>query len=209
MKPARFIIVISPDFRVVPTTVAAAVEALMLEGFQPVLVMSTTSGLLNARNESFAVARRMTKGDEARGFMIDDDIHYADTVDNLRKAIHQSEIEKSAFVAPYLLGSGKSSIHDGTNLLTWKEAMALKNWSEIDTGGLGFYYGPLPLNYHFHVTDSAKGLTGEDILFFRENHIKPHVLQVKLQHLKLIPIPQGIDDEPIGWGCRDEKGSNN
>ena len=107
MKPIRFILAISTDFRAVASTIEAITEALMAEGYQPVLIMSTTSGLLNARNEAFAVARRAVKGDVARGFMVDDDIHYADSVDNLRRAIRQSEVEMSAFVAPYLLGSGK------------------------------------------------------------------------------------------------------
>lgn len=72
------------------------------------------------------------------------------------------------------------------NLWSPQELAALKPYQELpDTvGGLGFYYGDMPLDWHFQF----HGEDGEDTRFFIESKLPLRWFPVNLLHLKAMPI---------------------
>jgi hypothetical protein len=120
--------------------------------------------------------------------MIDDDILLKSSEqNNLRIAIETADKFNWNFVAPYRVRDGFTSIaKENGELLTPDEVRAMKPFDKVANGGLGFYYGDLPLTYRFH-EDGIFG--GEDLNFFHENpQLDPRIVDLNLKHLKVCDI---------------------
>jgi len=188
------IIVPSPDHRAGVSTVSAITETAVRMGRQPLIVLVSSSGLLDARNEALRILKKLNAGNNPYAFWIDSDIYFVDSTEKLKRYMMQAESEGVGIVAPYFLLNGNSSLFTPKGPIPWDQAITMKDWSPVDAAGLGFYYGPTPLNYVFHTIDTGMKLQGEDVLFFRENHIPLRLAQLKLQHIKYVPLPQNINE---------------
>jgi len=186
------IVIPSVDFRAAVSTVAAITETITRLGRQPAVVLVSSSGLLDARNTALRTMKSMGIGEKPYAFWIDSDIHFVDSTERLKRYMVQAEADNVGFVSPYLLLNGNSSLLSEKGPIPWPEALTLKDWSPVDSGGLGFYYGPTPLDYEFKVRGTGAKFEGEDVLFFRENHIPLRLAKLKLQHLKFVPLPPDI-----------------
>lgn len=186
------IVVPTVDFRAAVSTIAAVTETVVRAGRQPAVVLVSSSGLLDARNNALRTMRAANLGDRPYAFWIDSDIHFVDSTERLKRYMLQAEADGVGFVAPYLLLNGNSSLLSERGPIPWAEALAMKDWSPVDSAGLGFYYGPTPLNYAFRTEGTGPGFKGEDVLFFRENRIPLRLAKLKLQHLKYVPLPSDV-----------------
>jgi len=188
------VIIPTLDYRAGVSTIAAITEAVVRMGRQPAVIVVSSSGLLDTRNQALRVLKMLKLGDKPYAFWIDSDIYFADSTEKLKRYMMQAETEGVGIVAPYFLLNGNSSLLTEKGPIPWEQANAMKDWSPVDAAGLGFYYGPTPLNYTFHTIDTGVKMKGEDVLFFRENHIPLRVAQLKLQHIKYVPLPQNINE---------------
>jgi hypothetical protein len=133
--------------------------------------------------------------DVIRGFMIDDDILLKSNQQaNLKLAIETADKFHWNFVSPYRVRDGYVAIaRENGMLMSVEEVKGFATFDRVPNAGLGFYYGDLPLSYHFH-EEGVYG--GEDLNFFYENpQLDLRMVDLKLQHLKMYnltletPIP--------------------
>jgi len=184
----RAIIIPSPDRRSVPETLKIILEAVYMYPKKPALVSVSSTGLLWSRTTAFQELKKIFEVDKMRGFMIDSDIILQEKPEVILEFMKKADNEKTNFVAPYkVLPNLRYAISlDGINLID--DLTKIKEWQKVKAGGLGFYYGNLPLNYMFHM-DEKLGGRGEDFYFYLDNKIPLHVAKnIKLLHLKEIPI---------------------
>ena len=161
-----------------------------------VRVTATASTIHAARTESFRLLHKSIVNqlgysdvDTVRGIMTDSDIRW-DATENSKivEEMKKADKENYNFVVPYRIRDDVSILAKTVNtnpqayhripltqyLTEWE------NYQECDVGGLGFYYGDLPLKYEFHFT-----LYGEDMNFFLDNKIKPKVVNsISISHIK-------------------------
>jgi len=182
------------DRRAAVETISAVVSAGIAYGKNPLVILSSDSGLLLSRSVNFFNLSEMLKINKTRGFMIDSDIAYISG--NIVEYIKRADKERVSFVAPYRIifkGQIKYALSlDGINVIDEEEFKKLNDWQEIKTAGLGFYYGDLPLDYTFRLSGEVKKgahITGEDFNFFLDNNIKPRLAKnIVLGHLKQIVL---------------------
>lgn len=128
----------------------------------------------------------------ARGFLVDDDV-LVPNIDELLTTIRMADEHNWNVVAPYALAMEEGDeqltsiatyvrtgdeIH--TRMLSKAEVNKLKPWDVLETAGLGFYYGDIPLDYTFH--SDGKPFQGEDFNFFWDHKSE---LQIRLAPLHL------------------------
>ena len=182
------------DKRAAIQTVSAVVSAGIAYGKNPMVILSSDSGLLLSRTSNFFHLSEILKINKARGFMIDSDIVYISG--NILEYIKRADKEGVSFVAPYRVFFNEQIKYalslDGDSIIGEEEFKKLKDWQEIKAAGLGFYYGDLPLDYTFKLSGEVKKgahITGEDFNFFLENNIKPRLAKnIVLRHLKQIEL---------------------
>lgn len=177
------------DFQgAVAETVVTLWNTLFAMGRSPVYAQFQSHGYAFVRAGLFRDLLKVYEKSVIRGFMIDDDILLkSDQQNNLRMAIETADRFGWNFVAPYRVRDGFTSIsRENGDLLTPAEVKAMKPFDRIANGGLGFYYGDLPLTYRFH-EDGVFG--GEDLNFFHENpQLETRIIDLQLRHLKTIDI---------------------
>ena len=178
------VIVPTPDFRAGVSTIAAITEAVIRLGRQPAIITVSSSGLLDARNQALRILKSLKLGERPYAFWVDSDIYFADSTERLKRYMIQAESEGVGFVAPYFLLNGNSSLLTERGPIPWSQALEMKDWSPVNAAGLGFYYGPTPVDYVFHTIGTGPNLQGEDVLFFRENKIP-----LRLAKLRLVSNP--------------------
>jgi len=184
----RAIIIPSHDRRSVPETLKTILEAIYIYQKRPALVSVSSSGLLWSRTTAFRELKKIFNVDKMRGFMIDSDIILQEKPETIVEYMKKADNEKVSFIAPYkVLPNFHYAVSlDGSTLID--DLSKLKEWQKVKAGGLGFYYGILPLDYVFHA-DPEPGGKGEDFNFYIDNKITPRIAKnIKLIHLKLIPI---------------------
>lgn len=149
-------------------------------------------GVVAGRNQSFENARKALGTGIIRGLIIDDDIIIDDMPDKIAYEIAKADRENYNIIAPYAVVKGKEHLNhyivkEGNveRLMSIDETLKLPKYAPVYAGGLGFYYGDVYLDYHFHA-DYAKG---EDEYFFLDNHLTPLHVPIKLSHVKGIPVP--------------------
>jgi len=188
------VIVPTVDYRAGVSTIAAITETVVRMGRQPAIIVVSSSGLLDVRNQALRTLKMLKLGDKPYAFWVDSDIYFTDSTEKLKRYMMQAETEGVGFVAPYFLLNGNSSLLTENGPIPWNQALEMKDWSPVNAAGLGFYYGPTPVDYEFHTVGTGVKMHGEDVLFFRENHIPLRLAQLKLQHIKYVPLPQNIKE---------------
>ena|SRR5690348_9698805 len=177
------------DFQgAVAETVVTLWNTLFLMKRSPVYCQFQSHGYAFVRAGVYRDLRKVYKMEIVRGIMIDDDILLKSSEqNNLRIAIETADKFNWNFVAPYRVRDGFTSIaKENGELLTPDEVRAMKPFDKVANGGLGFYYGDLPLTYRFH-EDGIFG--GEDLNFFHENpQLDPRIVDLNLKHLKVCDI---------------------
>lgn len=177
------------DFQgAVAETVVTLWNVLFAMGRSPVYAQFQSHGYAFVRAGLFRDLLKVYEKDVIRGLMIDDDILLKnDQQNNLRLAIETADRFGWNFVAPYRVRDGFTSIaRENGDLLTPAEVKAMKPFDRVANGGLGFYYGDLPLTYRFH-EDGVFG--GEDLNFFHDNpQLDVRIVDLQLRHLKTIDI---------------------
>lgn len=177
------------DFQgAVAETVVTLWNVLFAMGRSPVYAQFQSHGYAFVRAGLFRDLLKVYEKDVIRGLMIDDDILLKnDQQNNLRLAIETADRFGWNFVAPYRVRDGFTSIaRENGDLLTPAEVKAMKPFDRVANGGLGFYYGDLPLAYRFH-EDGVFG--GEDLNFFHDNpQLDVRIVDLQLRHLKTIDI---------------------
>jgi hypothetical protein len=188
------VLIPSLDRRASVETISTVVSAIIAYGKNPLVILSSDSGLLLSRTSNFFHLSEILKINKARGFMIDSDIAYI--TGNILEYIKRADKEKVSFVAPYRIffnGQIKYALSlNGVDVISEEEFRKLEDWQEIKAAGLGFYYGDLPLEYTFKISGEIKKgahITGEDFNFFLDNNIKPRLAKnIVLGHLKQIVL---------------------
>ena len=170
------ILIVSDSYQVVSITLKTVIDAIRSIDKEPALIHLDTTGIAHARTEAFKTAREYFDYNPI-GFMIDSDIFYNDSTDKLINYMNKDE----SFIIPYVNKHNKWTFgyvfedrYNGNVPLFDRKC----KWS-----GLGFYYGRLPLDYHFHTDDF-----GEDYYFFKDNEIEPIVANINITHIKNIPL---------------------
>lgn len=133
--------------------------------------------------------RATFKQDVIRAIMIDDDILIGDQ-QKLIDGISMADMWGWNFISPYRTKDGKVVLcKDNGDMMTQAEYLEVKPWDQVANGGLGFYYGDLPLNYHFYEGGVGAKHAGEDLNFFSDNpQLKIRALDLDLIHVKAIPL---------------------
>lgn len=153
---------------------------------EPVYVQSTAHGYSFVRSSVFQQLRNTFKKSVVRGLLIDDDILVPDQ-QSLLDAISMADKWNWNFISPYRAKDGRITIcHASGAMMTRDEVAKLRPWDPVFGGGLGFYYGDIPLEYVFH--EGGKH-AGEDLNFFADNSwIKPRFIDLGLIHYKVVPL---------------------
>ncbi len=128
-----------------------------------------------------------------RGLFLDSDI-FIDKADQVADAIRVADENHWNIVAPYRQADSLKSMSvfkkpdalDGADYHIYDKDLAeMEDYAEVDSAGLGFYYGDIYTKYSFY--SNAWGT--EDVHFFHDNHIRPRVAKnVKLWTLKSVYI---------------------
>jgi len=184
----RAIIIPSSDRRSVPETLKIILEAVYMYQKKPALVSVSSTGLLWSRTTAFQELKKIFEVDKIRGFMVDSDIILQEKPETILEYMKKADNEKTNFIAPYkMLPNFHYAVSlDGVTLID--DLTKIKEWQKVKAGGLGFYYGLLPLNYIFHM-DKEVGGRGEDFYYYFDNKIMPRIAKnIKLLHLKELPI---------------------
>lgn len=143
---------------------------------------------LFANTKSFLIEKfpDTIKNGSIRGLIVEDDIYFKNP-DKLAEAIKKADLNDWNFLAPYRQPNGLWTIMDKDyKNYTDKTLAELKDWDEIGAGGLGFYYGDIPLDYVFRERDEQ--LYGHDLVFYKDNRIKLRVVDLGLKHLKSVLV---------------------
>ena len=151
----------------------------------PVYCQFQSHGYAFVRAGVFRNLRDGYKMPVIRGFMIDDDILLkSDQQQQLAIAIDTADKFGWNFVSPYRTRDGYVAVARANgDLLRPDEVIAMAPFTRVDNGGLGFYYGDLPLDYKFH-EEGVFG--GEDLNFFHENpQLELRIVNLNLRHLKV------------------------
>jgi hypothetical protein len=188
------VLIPSLDRRASIETISSVVSAIIAYGKNPLVLLSSDSGLLLSRTANFMHLSDLLKTNKARGFMIDSDITYISG--NILEYIKRADKEGISFVAPYRIffnGQIKYALSlNGVDVIGEEYFRKLEDWQELKAAGLGFYYGDLPLDYTFKLSGEVKKgahITGEDFNFFLDNNIKPRLAKnIVLGHLKQIVL---------------------
>jgi hypothetical protein len=154
----------------------------------PVYCQFQSHGYAFVRAGVFMDLKKSYGRDLARGFMIDDDILLkSDMQKQLAIAIKTADEFGWNFISPYRTRDGFTSIAKANgDLMNVEEVRSLRPFDRVPNGGLGFYYGDLPLSYRFH-EDGIFG--GEDLNFFHENpQLEIRCVDLNLQHLKTVNL---------------------
>lgn len=126
------------------------------------------------------------KNGNARVLIIEDDIYFKNP-EKLAEAIKKADLNDWNFLAPYYQPNGLLTIMDkDMKNYTMETVKGLNDWDEIGGGGLGFFYGTIPLGYVFKERDGE--LYGHDLVFYKENKIKLRVVDLGLKHLKSVLV---------------------
>ena len=182
------IVLISEDMKVVSITLKAILEAIYNSQKIPALFHLESTGLVHARNEAMKQLQKYFGDGMVRGFLLDSDIYFVDTMDKLAAEMKNADEKHKNFIAPYK-----------DKMQQWNVWVANKRLDKLDgfygkvisQAGLGFYYGDIPVSYRFHMVLNHDGdsTDGEDIIFFNENRkLKPYLANLKLAHMKVMPI---------------------
>lgn len=177
------------DFQgAVAETIATLWNVLWQMNRAPIYVQFQSHGYAFVRASTFAGLKVELKKDVVRGFMIDDDILLKATQQQqLALAIETADKFGWNFISPYRVRDGYTACakEDGS-LMTVAEVRALKPFDRVPNGGLGFYYGDIPLSYEFH---EGGVFGGEDLNFFYENpQLDVRCVDLCLKHLKVMDI---------------------
>lgn len=177
------------DFQgAVAETMVTLWNVLWTMGRAPVYCQFQSYGYAFVRAGVFRQLREAYKMPIIRGFMIDDDILLkSDQQQNLASAIETADKFQWNFISPYRTRDGYTSIaRENGDLLRPDEVMALAPFDRVGNGGLGFYYGNLPLDYKFH---EGGVFGGEDLNFFHENpDLQLRCVPIQLRHLKFCEL---------------------
>lgn len=190
------------DFQgAVAETIVTLWNALWSMGRVPAYMQFQAHGYAFVRTGVFQGVRKIYNKDQVRGFMIDDDILLKSEAQvPLMEAISTADKFGWNFISPYRVRDGYTSISNAQGqLLRPDEVKALKQFDRVANGGLGFYYGDLPLSYQFH-EDGVFG--GEDLNFFWDNpQLDVRIFDLKLRHLKTMDLSL---DSPLAYVKRPE-----
>lgn len=154
----------------------------------PVYCQFQSHGYAFVRSGVFRNLRDGYKLPIIRGMMIDDDILLkSDQQQQLAIAIDTADKFGWNFISPYRTRDGYVAVaRENGDLLRPDEVVAMTPFDRIANGGLGFYYGDLPLDYKFH-EDGTFG--GEDLNFFHDNpQLEPRIVNLNLRHLKVYDL---------------------
>jgi len=177
------------DFQgAVAETVVTIWNALWSMGRAPVYCQFQSHGYAFVRAGVFAELKNGYGKDVVRGMMIDDDVLLkADMQKHLMIAIKTADEFNWNFISPYRTRDGFTSIARANgDLMMTEEVRRFRPFDRVPNGGLGFYYGDLPLSYRFH-EDGIFG--GEDLNFFHENpQLDLRMVDLNVRHLKVCPL---------------------
>lgn len=177
------------DFQgAVAETIVTMWNVLWTMGRAPVYCQFQSHGYAFVRAGVFRQLRDSYQKSVIRGFMIDDDILLkSDAQQNLASAIETADKFQWNFIAPYRTRDGYTSIaRENGDLLRPDEVVIMSPFDRVANGGLGFYYGDLPLDYKFHEEGT---FGGEDLNFFHENpQLQIRAVPLGLRHLKVMDI---------------------
>lgn len=177
------------DFQgAVAETIVTLWNTIWAMGRSPIYCQFQAHGYAFVRAGVFAGLKVELGKDVVRGFMIDDDVLLrSEMQDSLRLAMETADKFNWNFVSPYRIRDGFTSIakKDG-ELLSVDEVRRLRPFDRVANGGLGFYYGDLPLGYKFH---ESGVFGGEDLNFFYENpQLDVRCVDLQLKHLKVCDL---------------------
>jgi hypothetical protein len=187
----KYIFILAPTrygFRYLKTMLVIR-RAIELAGKIPFQIsMTCDKGFCQSRNQvmrelHFALIGLKIKTDSVRAFWLDDDIE-------IDKSFEPWRLAKAILVADYkglnLIGNYKNEF--GKNLLKTTDAVNLsdneiagfQDFQELPgiIGGLGFYYGDVPVNYSFNLSRV------DDWQFYLDSFIKLNFLNIPLLHNK-------------------------
>ncbi len=156
----------------------------------------SSGGAVQARNGIMkSIKQSFPDKNIVRGIIFDSDMTPANSGfgDSLKNYIDYADKNNYNFIIPYRFAPYddendiRLSIIDENeqqhNIMYYKD---LKDWDTVFAGGLGFYYGDIPVNYIFRTNNINTGY-GEDYWFFKDNNIQPRVvMSLKLYHKKMI-----------------------
>ena len=190
IKPEDYIPVIvnSLDSRSVTLSMEVVFESINALGKHPFLVVITSTGLVQARNKGFETLKKTFNTDMMIGLMLDSDILiYPESFvyEEMKKALEEKYNITTGYVSTY--GVVNILNEETKQLMKFEEYAKIQDLSLIKRAGLGFYFGVLPLNYHFTFDDSG----GEDFQFYDfVNQIQPTKLakKIHLGHMKYLSL---------------------
>ena len=188
-------------------TMKAVIEACYIMGKIPVLIqIDKFNPIPLTRTLGLQLYKKYAKNlKKVRGFMIDSDVRIEVNGEFLAEKIKEVDSKNYNVAIPYLsnnytlnifknkpIPKGLSKIEREEFIInptpvSMDEYKKMKDFDKIDSAGLGFYYGDIPLDYEFHFANFGKE-AGEDILFFAENGIELRILKIPTSHIKAIPI---------------------
>lgn len=182
------VIVNSLDGRSVTLSMEVIFESINALGKHPFLVVITSTGLVQARNKGFETLKKTFNTDIITGVMLDSDVMIfpeSFLYEEMKNALENKYNITSGYVSTY--GVVNVLNDDTKQLMKFEEYAKVPNLSPVKRAGLGFYFGVLPLDYHFTFDDSG----GEDFKFYDYvNTIQETKLakKIHLGHMKYLSL---------------------
>lgn len=183
----------SASYRGAPAmTIMCLVQAARILKREVIYIEGTYKGYAFAITQLFSNASKILGTDKVRGMIVEDDIYF-NNPDKLAEAIKKADENGWNLIAPYRVpdrdNEGNLSwlwtISDGEGAYTDSEIKKLKDYDEVQNGGLGFYYGDIPLDYKFREEGKYKG---HDLNFYHDNQIKLRYVDLGIRHIKTVML---------------------
>jgi len=180
----------TPDYKAVAETISKINIAILYSGKVPLSFIGAGNMMIpEARTDMLKqfydkLENQIGVQGEARGFMLDSDIFLHNEAQDIIEMMNYADAHNYNVVANYHASDFTNLIFKDSNhkRISNPELEALDEWAEVESAGLGFYYGRLPKGYVYRSSKDAS----EDINFFRDNDLRPHLCKkIRLGHLKL------------------------
>jgi hypothetical protein len=185
-------------------------------GKLPLLATSDAPTQMQARTECLKKLKKVWDengvkyGAEIRGLWYDDDIIIESPPNYVVDTFMQAEAQKLNIIGNYVLPWQKGTLINSIGIpdkdgiprfATDDQLNALKNLDPLppgSVGGLGWYYGRIPLDYVFHWDSNDS--TGDDVNFYIENQIKLSYTDIVLLHDKHVLLRPRMGQNTVALG---------